>query len=83
MDEKVAEVANLTLRLREMSGKVMWFEALQEEKAAQLRSLEEQVAAAEARVKEVQLKGVSESLAVRLHFWVKFMPRCFMQLHSF
>ena len=29
MDEKVAEVANLTLRLREMSGKVMWHETQQ------------------------------------------------------
>jgi len=29
MDEKVAEVANLTLRLREMSGQVMWHETQQ------------------------------------------------------
>ena len=80
MDEKVAEVANLTLRLREMSGKVMWFEALQEEKAAQLKSLEEQVAAAEARVKEVELNGVSGRLAgwQQLYVWLQNANACIL-----
>ena len=36
MDEKVAEVANLTLRLREMSGKVMWHQSHRDEAAAEL-----------------------------------------------
>ena len=80
MDEKVAEVANLTLRLREMSGKVMWFEALQEEKAAPLKSLEEQVAAAEARVKEVELNGVSGRLAgwQQLYVWLQNANACIL-----
>lgn len=39
MDEKIAEVANLTLRLREMSGRVMWFENLQSEKAMETEDL--------------------------------------------
>lgn len=58
MDEKVAEVANLTLRLREMSGKVMWFEAQQNEKNAEVAAIQEQMEAAEQRIRELEFKGV-------------------------
>lgn len=40
MDEKIAEVANLTLRLREMSGQVMWFENIQNEKSTEIGQLQ-------------------------------------------
>ena len=49
MDEKIAEVANLTLRLREMSGRVMWFENLQAEKNAETESLKKEVASLKAK----------------------------------
>jgi len=58
MDEKVAEVANLTLRLREMSGKVMWHEIQLGESATLADSFKKMAQAAEARVMEVELEGV-------------------------
>lgn len=58
MDEKIAEVANLTLRLREMSGKVAWWEALQDEQAADLKRMTQRADEAEKRAKEVMLQGV-------------------------
>lgn len=61
MDEKVAEVANLTLRLREMSGKVMWHESLQDERAASMEALQQKANIAEARVRDIELNGVSLS----------------------
>ena len=59
MDEKVAEVANLTLRLREMSGKVMWHQSHRDEAAAELETQKSRAESAEARAKDVELKGVS------------------------
>lgn len=50
MDEKIAEVANLTLRLREMSGRVMWFENLQAEKNAEAESLKKEVEVLKAKL---------------------------------
>lgn len=61
MDEKSAEVANLTLRMREMSGKVMWLESLQEDHKAQVKQLQQRADKAEARLKQVELEGVSFS----------------------
>ena len=62
MDEKAAEVANLTLRMREMSGKVMWHESRKEEHTALVRELQQRADQAEARLKDVELKGVSSFL---------------------
>lgn len=59
MDEKVAEVANLTLRLREMSGKVMWHQSHRDEAAADLEIQKKRAETAEARAKEIELEGVS------------------------
>lgn len=58
MDEKVAEVANLTLRLREMSGKVMWHESHQEEVAAEIEGHKKRAVEAEQKLKEAELRGV-------------------------
>ena len=59
MDEKVAEVANLTLRLREMSGKLMWHESRQEEVDAKLEANRKRTGDADAGLGDVQ--GVSPS----------------------
>lgn len=59
IDEKVAEVANLTLRLREMSGKVMWFEAQQGETKAEIDALKLKLEAAEAKAHKLEVTGVS------------------------
>ena len=63
MDEKVAEVANLTLRMREMSGKVMWHESQQDEMAASIAQHKLRAEQAEARVRDVELKGVSKQFS--------------------
>ena len=69
MDEKVAEVANLTLRLREMSGKVMWHQSHQDETTVELESQKKRAEAAEARAKDIELRGVNSFMCLLCLAW--------------